>query len=164
MGHSIDAIDINERSAIVNIADKLNPDFCPFCHTHVSPKILGSYLNGEGDQSDRLHRVYRCTNSKCALIFLALYHGHAQSTGGKWYFYERVEPGHPQEPDIPANIKEVSKSFCEIYKQASYAESYGLNEICGVGYRKSLEFLVKDYLISKSKELDIDEETIKETT
>ena len=30
------------------------------------------------------------------------------------------------------------------------AEAYGLTEVCGAGYRKALEFLVKDYLIQVS--------------
>ena len=34
-----------------------------------------------------------------------------------------------------------------IYNQAFSAEQYNLTEICGVGYRKALEFLIKDYLI-----------------
>ena len=37
-----------------------------------------------------------------------------------------------------------------IYKQAALAESLGLDQICGIGYRKAIEFLVKDYTIHKS--------------
>jgi hypothetical protein len=32
----------------------------------------------------------------------------------------------------------------EIAQQASDAEQYGLDQIAGVGYRKALEFLIKD--------------------
>ena len=45
-------------------------------------------------------------------------------------------------------IQEVSKEFCEIYSQAMAAEQYSLDQVCGVGYRKALEFLIKDYAIS----------------
>jgi hypothetical protein len=45
-------------------------------------------------------------------------------------------------------IKELSQSFYEIYNQAFAAEQMGLDQVCGVGYRKALEFLIKDYLIS----------------
>ena len=45
-------------------------------------------------------------------------------------------------------IEEVSPSFCEIYNQAYAAEQMDLDQVCGVGYRKALEFLIKDYLIS----------------
>jgi hypothetical protein len=39
-----------------------------------------------------------------------------------------------------------------IYTQAHAAEALELTEICGVGYRKALEFLIKDYLITKKPE------------
>lgn len=44
-------------------------------------------------------------------------------------------------------IEEISPSFVKIYNQAAKAEANGLDEVAGVGYRKALEFLVKDYLI-----------------
>ncbi|MBK7871124.1 MAG: DUF4145 domain-containing protein [Saprospiraceae bacterium] len=44
-------------------------------------------------------------------------------------------------------ISSISPSFSTIYNQAIFAEQNGLNEICGVGYRKALEFLIKDYSI-----------------
>jgi len=37
--------------------------------------------------------------------------------------------------------------FCNTYNQASLAEENQLDQICGPGYRKALEFLVKDYLV-----------------
>lgn len=165
MSFEIDATGFNGRVTRVNI-DIHDPDYCPICHKHVSPSHLGSYLDGDDDRSYWLQRVYRCTNSRCGSIFLALYKGVKQSGsfGKCWYFYKRVEPGYPQDPNIPENVGNLSKSFCEIYKQSSYAESYGLSDICGVGYRKSLEFLVKDFCISKSEELGLDEETIKKTS
>jgi len=43
-------------------------------------------------------------------------------------------------------IKKVSPVFCEIYDQASQAEQMQLLQVCGPGYRKSLEFLIKDYV------------------
>jgi hypothetical protein len=54
----------------------------------------------------------------------------------------------------------VQKSplFQEIYNQALQAESLKLNHIAGMGYRKALEFLIKDYLINFKEE---DAEVIK---
>jgi hypothetical protein len=39
--------------------------------------------------------------------------------------------------------------FEEIFSQAMEAESHGLGEIAVCGYRRALEFLIKDYCISK---------------
>ena len=43
-------------------------------------------------------------------------------------------------------VAKISPAFCEIYNEAYAAEQLGLGQICGVGYRKALEFLIKDYL------------------
>ena len=42
----------------------------------------------------------------------------------------------------------LSPSFVRIFTQAQAAEDHGLDEIAGPGYRKALEFLIKDYAIS----------------
>ena len=44
-------------------------------------------------------------------------------------------------------VDAMSPQFVSVYNEASAAESYGLSEIAGLAYRKSLEFLVKDYCI-----------------
>ena len=44
-------------------------------------------------------------------------------------------------------IGEVSPSFSDIYNQSYGAMQLELNDICGMGFRKALEFLVKDYAI-----------------
>jgi len=48
-------------------------------------------------------------------------------------------------------IEKYSKNFILIYNQALKAEVNSLTEICGLGYRKAFEFLIKDYLIKKNK-------------
>lgn len=47
-------------------------------------------------------------------------------------------------------IRKISPDFEKIYNQSLKSETLGLDEICGFGYRKSLEYLMKDYLIYKS--------------
>ena len=44
-------------------------------------------------------------------------------------------------------IQKLSPDFCEIHNQAYIAQQQGLTKISGIGYRKALEFLVKDYVI-----------------
>jgi hypothetical protein len=50
-------------------------------------------------------------------------------------------------PIFPKEIESLSPTFCEIFNQAVEAEQDGFSQICGIGYGKSLEFLVKDYAI-----------------
>ena len=62
------------------------------------------------------------------------------------YFFQDVLPSNPfQSIEFSKRIQEVSPQFSIIYNQAAQAENERLLEICGLGYRKSIEFLVKDY-------------------
>jgi hypothetical protein len=54
---------------------------------------------------------------------------------------------HTQTKEFQKNIVTISPVFCEIFQQAALAEENGLKHICGPGYRKALEFLIKDFLI-----------------
>ncbi len=59
------------------------------------------------------------------------------------------------EPPLRAfdeHIHNVSPRFVKIYNQAAQAEARGLDDLVGIGYRKALEFLIKDYLIFQSPE------------
>ena len=85
---------------------------------------------------------------RCSALFTALYrviYDHDKETG-------RLLGQAPLlylKPEIfPETVGKISPTFVEAYNQALRAEENGLNEICGAGYRRALEFLVKDFLIS----------------
>lgn len=49
--------------------------------------------------------------------------------------------------DFSDEIKDISPSFVRIYKQAAESELLSLHELSGMGYRKALEFLIKDFIV-----------------
>ena len=53
-----------------------------------------------------------------------------------------------------SEIEGLSPSFCQIFNEAAEAQTRGLGQICGCGYRKALEFLVKDFSIHRNAEKD----------
>lgn len=162
MTHRITATDFDGVSCTLEI-DILKADHCPVCHEHVTPKVQSYFLDGAGIESRWLQQVCRCPNSACGEVFIANYEAVSQmGSSVPIYFFRNVRPGCPIGPSIPENILAIPSRFAEIYKQASYAEQYGLTEICGGGYRKALEFLVKDFLLSRSESLGLDEEEIKQ--
>jgi len=55
------------------------------------------------------------------------------------FSYEKIE--------FDKIINTVSPSFGKIFNESANAEKRGLREIAGVGYRKAIEFLIKDYCI-----------------
>lgn len=56
----------------------------------------------------------------------------------------------PPPPTIAKEITQISPSFFGLYKQAMAAEHHGLTDVFGMALRKALEFLIKDYAISKN--------------
>lgn len=69
---------------------------------------------------------------------------------GDGFIYASSSPVKSCEQNFSEAITSLSPNFVSIYKQAALAESLGLDQICGIGYRKAIEFLVKDYTIHKS--------------
>lgn len=127
--HSFGAIEINKL-----------PDKCPFCHKSITPQlILGHKSNTD------IQAFITCPNQDCNNSFIAYYTRHPNGH----YNYSYTSKGTIQTRDFDNLIIELSPDFIKIHNQAHFAEQEGLFEICGVGYRKSLEFLIKDYSISK---------------
>ena len=113
------------------------PDECPICHVKVSASPrLWIARNAEETQG-----CFRCTNARCQSLFIAVYYSGPQSVGR----LTRCEPERHVTAAVASELTEVSPSFGEIDDQALASETYGLAQLTGIGLRKSLEFLVKDY-------------------
>lgn len=123
------------------------PDHCPFCHQKISVKNEKAYLNGAGEKG-RLQILYRCPNRTCGMTFFAFYERNADV-----FRFQRCAPGSPDPISISEHIAKISPDFGGILNQANSSEQYGLDQIAGPGYRKALEFLVKDYAIANSSDL-----------
>lgn len=121
------------------------PDECPHCHRSIHVKVVGHfpYTNDEGEFMDMF---YACPNGTCMKSFITTY----QRGGNREFYFLSTSFGTPKRFKFSKEINEVSPSFAKIYNQAAYAEQRKLLDICGCGYRKSLEFLIKDYLISQN--------------
>ena len=124
------------------------PDTCPLCHHGIEPRMIGSnVVESKGHGGNTLQLLYRCPRQDCQRAFIATYWQGRNYRGEleNIFALRNTAPYRGEEPEVPEEIKKISVNFVEIYSQAHTAEHYGLNQIAGVGYRKSLEFLVKDY-------------------
>lgn len=128
------------------------PDECPTCHVGVEPKPTLGIL---GRNRERLQAPLICPRDDCQSVFIADYRWNESENA-----YELISTGPTsvRERDWPTEIRDLSQRFCTIYSHAAEAEYCKLDEIVGPGYRKALEFLVKDYAIHKNPD---DEETIR---
>ena len=132
------------------------PDQCPHCQKYVNPIVQWKYaVPGAQDTEYRaipkgLQLVVLCPNQECLNLYIVDF----QLTQGVGTvnrpFHVKVKgyiPIVPLRLDFAERLEEISPYFPEIYNQAYAAEQYGLNEVAGAGYRKALEFLLKDFAI-----------------
>lgn len=114
------------------------PDFCPRCHRSIDIKHEKAALV----KGPRLQFLCRCSASECDEFFVATY-GRDLRTGE--YRLSSCAPGNPRQHKFPETVEQVSPTFVEIFGQAMVAESQGLEQLVGIGLRKALEFLIKDF-------------------
>lgn len=119
---------------------------CPICKHAISPVFVTCTLNTE-EFATVLN--YCCA---CQSTFITNYKSQKNGKSGQhcdYYDGSMLEslPNRFKQEDFDENIASLSPQFVKIYNQALAAEAQGLDEIAGIGYRKSLEFLVKDFAI-----------------
>lgn len=138
------------------------PHTCPRCSVAYSGKPLDSYfINSESFYNRHdlsLFSLYFCPN--CEKCFMVQYSVIDTTYNPGYYdsFIENIYPAPSSTSEFSSDIETLSPQFINIYKQAELSENAGLLELCGLGYRKALEFLVKDYAIASNPN---DEEIIK---
>ena len=131
----------NQRSISI---DRI-PDKCPICHSSIRPVSIDTgYFAEIAQQGRRVECIYQCPNDDCQRIFIGIY---LQSPSARYDLVFSV-PAEPNDAEFEQQIKAISPEFCLIYNQAHKAEQHGLKLVCGPGYRKALEFLIKDYVSS----------------
>ena len=145
-----------EKIKILNLEDEIlinkYPDECPFCHKSIIPKFLtGIYINPLL-HTPIIETIFQCPSNECNEIFISYYFkpDRVYGSSNQFHYYQTMF-GNLKQNVFSKTIETVSKDYCKIFEEAFSAEQFGLKQICGVGYRKSLEFLIKDYLINVRK-------------
>lgn len=124
------------------------PTICPCCGTALKPTYLSSYYRKDDriEYKNRLVVFYSCPGCREYFIATYLFHTTPYVPSYSTTFINLI-PHEESKTSFSENIQKLSSCFVDIYNQAEIAESRGLVDICGLGYRKALEFLVKDYAI-----------------
>jgi len=92
-----------------------------------------------------LEIVFECPDEDCQRLFIARYFRIHPVMSDVYNLGECV-PWEAFDSEFSEAIQKISPDFCEIANQAQKAEHQGWKLVAGPGYRKSLEFLIKDYL------------------
>lgn len=144
MNTTINLIDFAGQLHCISVNSK--PERCPKCDDYKSVEVLGAVLTGrEYDSRRDAIAVCQCSSILCSKTFTAFY-AIIMENGvetGRLLRNSPLEYSAP--PRFSETIESLSPTFCATYNQAANAEENGLMEICGAGYRRSLEFLCKDY-------------------
>lgn len=128
--------------------DKL-PDICPQCNHKIDPQKSNGFYNSKKQYTDNvLEIVFRCPNLDCHEVFIGYY---AKRGDQNHFLLRKTDPTKYEELVFSQTISSISFDFPRIYNQALAAENAKLDQVCGAGYRKALEFLIKDYLIRKTE-------------
>jgi len=137
----------------------INPNVCPHCHIVNNPHVQSHFVTKDTDNIPTVITVWRCSNDECSKIFMASY-----KLEGQQFKFSRFLNGLPKGPDWPKPILDLKNGnpktpeqpeqtrFIKTYLQSLIAENSGLDELAGMGYRKAIEYLVKDWAIQNKPE------------
>ncbi len=137
------------------------PNICPICNNKISP--INEFEKCNKD-INLVSILFTCP--ACGKGFITHYeYDENKGVNRGTYSYKNLTllqsfPVKPKETIFEECIRNLSPTFCNIYNQAVASETYGLDQLSGIGYRKSIEFLIKDFCIYKHPN---DEEKIKST-
>lgn len=115
------------------------PRTCPHCNAGYAGKTTSaSALNLDSNVIAASHFCPACSE-----YFFAIY---CSFSPNERFQLRRIYPTANFKPTTFSDrLSNISPKFVEVYNQASRAEHEGLNEICGISYRRAEEFLVKDF-------------------
>ena len=137
-----------------------DPNVCPHCHVVNTPHPNWQIKSKDTDNEFVFITAWTCSNHSCQKVFLALY---KRVTNNEFRF-ARFLNGLPKGPIWPKPIFDLKDGnsmeaaqpeqtkFIKTYLQSLEAENNGLDEISGMGYRKAIEYLVKDWAIYNKPE------------
>lgn len=125
---------------------------CPFCHLSIETQPL-TYVDFGSHNVQILLKCKSCKNT-----FIGKTQHRGKDGNYNKYNITVLSKGIHKKRFFEKEIQDLSPAFIQIFEESEFAEQENLMEICGVGYRKALEFLIKDYLISIKPD---DEELIK---
>lgn len=125
---------------------------CPCCQIATSPTFINGYLIASKQDYIQPTAFVILYCPSCKHLYIAKYYipinniDYSECVG---IYPSEVYPHSVKIPYFSDNIINLSPMFVEAYTQACHAE---VNEytsgLAGLGYRKAIEFLIKDYLIN----------------
>ena len=153
MSKSVNALNMLTNTVFTFIYNSIAAFECPCCGAMQKPYYIYGTFN-----ENKLYILCYCDSCQRAYIAEYTYIINNLDRSHNIHNFLKAYPNGYKHSNFNDHIKQLSPNFIKIYDQALTADSFGLDEIAGMGFRKALEFLVKDYAISK---FENDAESIK---
>ncbi|WP_439584127.1 hypothetical protein [Dyadobacter bucti] len=130
---------------------------CPHCSVSIVPDLFHAIkISSKGNR--HIVAFARCVESMCELPFLLEFKQKYNPKDEKWKdkpFIQQDVYNYEYDSSLPEDLEAVRDDdqrpyfikFFEIYEHAHQAHEQGFTEVSGTGFRKSFEFLLKDYAI-----------------
>ena len=128
------------------------PSECPVCYRNIIPMACVAVFRSER----KIQIVFQCVAAGCRMCFFCDYSRLSDGT----FEYIKIYSKHAPRVEFSEIVQQTSPDFIEIFTQAHIAESQGLDQINGIGLRKALEFLIKDFIISESDDMELHERVL----
>lgn len=144
-------MDMSIEAVVYPGYDNLKVDYetvgeCPLCHTGLDPEEVAAYLFPTSEEY-RLFVIHYCF--KCEQCYIGKY---SETEGHLCFGNPIFFPARSKNLKFDLSLEKLSPDFVKIFSQAVCAEENNLDQIAGIGFRKSIEFLIKDYLCKKLSE------------
>lgn len=169
----VNALNVLDSSNVPVIYNQVTE--CPCCKATLVPKNLYNIVTRDLSESNRFVFISTEYCSNCHKVFISKYKLSNYTSEQHQDFIKPIdringsklcealtviscEPNYYKEETFEEVLATLSPQFVKIYNQSLAAESSNLDEIAGIGYRKALEFLIKDFAIHITPD---DEEKIK---
>lgn len=123
-------------SSKIHVSIDREADNCPVCGREVHPVRVYAFQS-----STNLQVIYRCPSTRCMSLFVSYYKNFRSAI----FEFQFSAPRSARAPVFPDSVSATSPTFVEIMGQVAEAEAQSLDQLVGIGLRKALEFLLKDY-------------------
>ena len=121
------------------------PNICPICNVAYGETPVKSYYVSTSSSED-VYSFFFCPH--CQECFITKSPAADKcSDGTPLCAINSTFPNFLHGTNFSEQLKTLSPQFVKIYHESEQAENINLIKICGMGYRKALEFLIKDYAI-----------------
>lgn len=126
--------------------------FCPMCHANIVGYCITAVVFSNGKNKSRCSAATLNFCTGCHRVFLNIYNCNLFQKDYNRDTYKTTDlisstPFLFEKREFDKKLTQLSPNFDLIYNQACKAEIDHLDQIAGIGYRKSIEFLVKDFAI-----------------